>query len=86
MGRIMLITKENCDKCDWVKERIPEGLKDTLEIFDYNDVEVTPFLAYYEKIQDNQPMPILIVDDEELALDSTIKIKNKMIELNGGKK
>lgn len=80
MGRLILITIENCKNCDWVKERIPEELD--IEFIDGNTKEGMSHLAYHEKYNpDNVVMPIFIVEDEDLAFEGTIKIKNKMMEL-----
>lgn len=80
MANLMLITIENCKNCDWVKERIPDGLD--IEFLDGNTKEGMAQLSYYEKYDpDHIVMPIFIIEDEELAIEGTIKIKNKMLEL-----
>ncbi len=80
MGDLILITKEDCSQCDWVKERIPEGLN--VKFLDSKSVDGMVQLSYYEKYDEKQSMPVFIVEDEELAIDGTIAIKNKMIEVN----
>lgn len=79
MGDLILITKEDCTQCDWVKERIPEGLR--VEFIDSKSIDGMAQLSYYQKYDEKQPMPVFIIEDEELAIDGTINIKNKMIEL-----
>ena len=76
----MLITIKNCKNCEWVKAKIPEGLD--VEFLDGASKEGMSQLAFYEKYDpDHVVMPILIVEDEELAIEGTIDIKNKLNEL-----
>ena len=80
MGKLMLITLENCERCDWVQSKIPEGLE--VEFIDGNTKEGMAQLSYHEKYDpDHTAMPIFIVEDEDMAYEGTIEIKNKMKEL-----
>ncbi|MBI5001148.1 MAG: hypothetical protein HZB92_06445 [Euryarchaeota archaeon] len=75
MPEIILFTKKDCQKCDYVKGKIPEGLE--LRVLDMESVEGTAEAAYYELIGKNTP--ILVVDGE--VVESAIDIKNRMAEL-----
>jgi len=69
---LLLFTKENCDKCDYVKGKIPENLD--IRIMDMNSPEGMAHAAYYELLE--RYTPILVVGDE--IVEGAIKIKKKM--------
>ena len=77
MPEILLFTKPGCQKCDYIKERLPEGLK--VDIVDTSTAEGLAEAAYYELL--NKPTPILIVDDE--PYEGAIVIMNKLKALSG---
>ncbi len=76
MPEILLFTKPACQKCDYVKERLPEGLK--VDIVDTTTAEGLAEAAYYELL--NKPTPILVVDDE--VFEGAIVIMNKLKSLS----
>ena len=76
MPEILLFTKPACQKCDYVKERLPEGLK--VDIVDTTTAEGLAEAAYYELL--NKPTPILVVDDE--VFEGAIVIMNKLKALS----
>ena len=71
----ILFTKPGCQKCDYVKGKIPEGLD--IKIMDMSEPEGMAHAAYYELIEKN--VPILVHND--VAVEGAIKIKNKMDEI-----
>lgn len=72
---VLLFTKPECQKCDYVKEKIPEGLD--VKIIDMTTVDGMASAAYYELLERNTP--ILVHNDE--PVEGAIKIKNKMDEI-----
>ncbi|MDD3398568.1 MAG: hypothetical protein PHW93_03110 [Candidatus Methanomethylophilaceae archaeon] len=77
MTEIILFTKQDCQKCDHIKERIPEGLK--VEIVDAETVDGMAEAAYYEILEED--MPVLVVDEE--VVTGAIKITSRLKELAG---
>ena len=77
MPEILLFTKPDCQKCDYVKERMPEGL--TVSIVDTSTAEGLAEAAYYELL--NKNTPILVVDD--VVFEGSIVILNKLKGLAG---
>ncbi|HSV42590.1 MAG TPA: hypothetical protein VLH13_04180 [Methanomassiliicoccales archaeon] len=76
MPEILLFTKPACQKCDYIKERLPEGLG--VSIVDTTTAEGLAEAAYYELL--NKNTPILVVDDE--IFEGAIVIMNKLKSLN----
>lgn len=76
MVEIKLFTKNNCNKCDYVKERMPEGLK--VQIINVETVDGLAEGAFYEVL--DKGFPVLVVDDERVAEDAT-PVLNKLKEL-----
>jgi hypothetical protein len=72
---VLLFTKPDCEKCEYVKGKIPENLDIT--ILDMTSPEGMAHAAYYELLE--KYTPILVVGDE--IVEGSIKIKNKMKEL-----
>jgi len=72
---VLLFTKPDCEKCEYVKERIPENLD--IRILDMTTTEGMAHAAYYELLE--KYTPILVVGDE--IVEGSIKIKNRMREL-----
>ena len=75
MTEILLFTKPECKNCDYVKARIPQGVKVTF--VDTSTASGLAEAAYYELL--NAPTPILVVDD--CIFTGTINIMNKLKEL-----
>ena len=78
MPEILLFTKPACQKCDYVKERIPEGLD--ISYVDTSTAEGLAEAAYYELL--NKPTPVLVVDDQ--VYEGAIVILNKLKSLSCG--
>ncbi len=72
---VLLFTKPDCEKCEYVKERIPANLD--IKILDITTTEGMAHAAYHEVLE--KYTPILVVGDE--IVEGSIKIKNKMREL-----
>jgi hypothetical protein len=72
---VLLFTKPDCDKCDYVKARIPASLE--VKILDMTTTDGMAHAAYHEILE--KYTPILVVGDE--IVEGAIKIKNKMKEI-----
>ncbi|OPY34148.1 MAG: hypothetical protein A4E32_00418 [Methanomassiliicoccales archaeon PtaU1.Bin124] len=77
MPEVLLFTKPDCQKCEYVKERLPAGLK--VNVIDTSTAEGLAEAAYYELL--NKHTPILVVDDE--LFEGSINIMNKLKSLAG---
>jgi deoxyxylulose-5-phosphate synthase len=77
MSEILLFTKPGCQKCDWVKERIPEGVK--VNVINMETAAGMAEAAYYELL--SKHTPILVVDDE--VFEGAIKIVEKITTCSG---
>lgn len=56
-----LFTKPGCEKCDWVKERMPEEAKESVDAFDILTAEGLAELAYHELVGlAEKKLPILL--------------------------
>jgi len=75
MTEIILFTKPDCQKCDYVKSHLPEGVRP--RIVNTSDADGLAEAAYYELL--NKNLPILVVDDE--VFEGSIIIINKLKEL-----
>jgi len=77
MVEIKLFTKNNCEKCVFVKERIPEGL-DVQIINVEESADNLAEGAFYEVL--DKGFPVLVVDDERVAEGAAPSVK-KLKEL-----
>ncbi len=75
MTEIILFTKPDCQKCEYVKSHLPEGVQP--RIVNTSDADGLAEAAYYELLHKN--LPILVVDDE--VFEGSIVIINKLKEL-----
>lgn len=75
MTEIILFTKPDCQKCEYVKSHMPEGVQP--RIVNTSDADGLAEAAYYELLHKN--LPILVVDDE--VFEGSIVIINKLKEL-----
>jgi len=75
MTEIILFTKPDCQKCEYVKTHLPEGVEP--RIVNTTDADGLAEAAYYELLHKN--LPILVVDDE--VFEGSIVIINKLKEL-----
>ena len=71
-SEVILFTKPGCEKCDYVKERIPENLD--VRLLDMTTPKGMAKAAYYELLENYTP--ILVVDDE--IVKGALRIKKKM--------
>lgn len=79
---MILLVKEKCQKCDWLKSKIPDQAKNNgLKIINAEDPEGISHLAYNELIVEGKPIdfPVLIID-EEVIQGETIKMRNRINE------
>jgi glutaredoxin len=75
MTEIILFTKPDCQKCEYVKTHLPEGVQP--RIVNTTEADGLAEAAYYELL--NKNLPILVVDDE--VFEGSIVIINKLKEL-----
>ncbi len=75
MTEIILFTKPDCQKCEYVKTHLPEGVQP--RIVNTTEAGGLAEAAYYELL--NKNLPILVVDDE--VFEGSIVIINKLKEL-----
>ncbi|HOE52307.1 MAG TPA: hypothetical protein PKO24_01590 [Methanomassiliicoccales archaeon] len=75
MTEIILFTKPDCKKCEYVKSHLPEGVHPRM--VNTTEAEGLAEAAYYELL--NRNLPILVVDDE--VYEGSIVILNKLKEL-----
>jgi deoxyxylulose-5-phosphate synthase len=76
MPEILLFTKPGCQKCDWIKERIPPGLQ--VNVINMETAEGMAEAAYYELL--SKHTPILVVDDQ--VFEGAINIMDKLKSLS----
>jgi len=76
MSEILLFTKPDCPKCDYVKERIPDGMD--VKLIDSSTVDGMAEAAFYELME--KPTPILVVDDDPTI--GAINILHRLKELS----
>jgi hypothetical protein len=63
-----LFTKPGCEKCDWVKERMPEEAQKSVDFFDIMTADGLAELAYYELVGvAEKQLPILLTGDGEIV-------------------
>jgi deoxyxylulose-5-phosphate synthase len=72
MPEILLFTKPGCQKCEYVKERIPGGLAVT--VVDMTTAQGLAEAAYYELL--HRTTPVLVVDD--VVFEGAIKIMEQL--------
>lgn len=69
---VLLFTKPDCGKCDYVKDKIPRELN--IQIIDMTTPDGMVHVAHYELLE--KYTPILVVGDE--MVEGALKIKKKM--------
>jgi len=77
--RMILITKKECKKCEYVKSKIPEGMD--ILMLDAETKEGMSYLALAESI--GKPMPILLKENgkfEPDKVEGAINIKNAILD------
>ena len=79
MSELKLFTKDNCGKCEHVKERMPKGLK--IQIINADTVDGLAEAAYYEIVE--KPFPVLVIGDE--IVSGALPIVERLNEIAGKK-
>ncbi len=81
MDRPILITKEDCQKCDWLKDKISKENLD-VDIFDAESTDGIAHLTYHELWNTGEivAMPVLIIDDENIIKGEAIRMLNVLKE------
>lgn len=72
---VVLFVKDNCQKCQWVKDKLPED--HNIKILNVEEVNGMAEAAYYElieKLQDS--LPILVINNN--VIETSIKIKEAL--------
>lgn len=84
MDKPILITKKDCDKCDWLKDKINKENLD-VDIFDAKSKEGMAHLTYHELWNTGEivPMPVLIIDDDNIIKGEAIRMLKVLKENNG---
>lgn len=72
MTKMILFTKPDCEKCDYVKERMPKGLD--IQLMDSTTADGMAEAAFYELL--DKPTPILVIEGE--AVTGAINILNRL--------
>lgn len=63
-----LFTKPGCDKCDWVKDRMPEEARENVNSFDILTAEGLAELAYNELVGvAEKQLPILLTREGKVV-------------------
>jgi glutaredoxin len=78
MAEIKLFTKDDCGKCEHVKERMPKGLD--VQVINVDTVDGLAEGAFYEILE--KGFPILVVDDEFVA-EGAIPVLDKLNAIAG---
>ncbi len=78
MPEVLLFTKPGCQKCDYVKERMPKGVG--VQVVDMSSAEGLAEAAYFEIL--NRNAPILVVDEH--LFEGAIPILEKLRSLERG--
>lgn len=80
MVKIKFFVKNECSKCDYVKERLPSDLK--MEFFNVDSVAGMAEGAFYEIL--DKTFPVLVIDGKFVAEGSVNTLK-KIEEIVGTK-
>jgi hypothetical protein len=80
MADIKLFTKDDCTKCDYVKERIPKGLD--VDILNVDTVDGLAEGAFYGILDKGFPV---LVSNEEYVAEGSINVMDKIMEIYGNK-
>ncbi|MFC1657353.1 hypothetical protein ACFL2P_02130 [Candidatus Moduliflexota bacterium] len=63
-----LFTKPGCEKCDWVKDRMPEEAKERVNSFDILTADGLAELAYHELVGvAEKQLPILLTREGKVV-------------------
>lgn len=80
MTGLKLFTKDDCAKCDYVQERLPEGIE--MKVLNVDTVDGMAEGAFYGIL--DKTFPVLVSDDGYLA-DGSIKVLEKLREISGNR-
>lgn len=63
-----LFTKPGCEKCDWVKEKMPEAAAERVDFFDIMTADGLAELAYCELVGTaEKQLPILLTREGKVV-------------------
>jgi glutaredoxin len=79
MPELKLFTKDDCGKCEHVKQRMPKNLE--VQIINADTVDGMAEAAYYEILE--KTFPVLVVDDEVVC--GALPILERMAAIAGQK-
>lgn len=77
MAEIKLFTKNDCGKCEHVKERMPSALD--VQIVNADTVDGLAEAAYYQILE--KVFPVLVIDDE--VVEGAIPILDRLNSIAG---
>lgn len=77
MAEIKLFTKDDCGKCEHVKERMPKNID--IEIINADTVDGLAEAAFYEIIE--KVFPVLVIDGE--VVEGAIPILDRLNSIAG---
>ena len=75
-----LFTKQGCDKCDWVKDKVNLSEREDVQVLslDEDNSDALAMLAYYECVTlAEKKLPILISESDEV-ITGAIHVKNHL--------
>ena len=75
--KAVLLTQDGCEKCDYVKQFIPDGAP--IELMDAKTPAGMAEVAYHKLMGSHAP--ILILDDAEVV-QGALQIKKKLQEIH----
>ncbi len=78
MPEILLFTKPGCEKCEYVKERIPDGL--AVKVLNMESADGMAEAAFYELL--HKHTPILVMDEK--VHEGAINILKQLRLVAGG--
>ena len=77
MPEVLLFTKPGCEKCDYVKERIPQKIE--VRVYDLESADGMAEGAFYEVL--HKHTPVLVIDGE--VVEGALNILKKLNTLSG---
>ena len=84
---MILITKDDCPNCDFVKKKIADEI-DGIEVVNADEVQGKVYMAYYQifgkmEMDSKFQFPFLITEKEDVV-HGTIAIKNHILKRSDG--
>jgi len=83
-NELILITKVDCQKCDWLKNKLE---KESIEIetHDAKSVDGMVHLAFHGLLDDDVHMPVLLINDDRHIAGKTLEMLKEIRQNNGAK-